>query len=404
MNRLRRGLTCLIVVAFLVLSSAAAAEAAAPAQASVGFEPIPLSLATDAAGHVYLSNIQWEKRVKQYSSDGELLASRGHFEATSGFVTRDITTDAAGNLWVADGAARKVVELGTDGGVLGSWSAQGRGIAIGPSGDVYLVEAKEVARYSADGTLISKWGPPNKPGGFAEAWGIAVGPDGLVYVADTYAERIEVFAADGTFVRGWAIDGEAARQPDYPYGIAIAPSGEVYVADAAGDRVQEFTSSGSVIRAWGGPGGTAGRFYTPTAIAVDPEGHVYVADAGEEYPDEGTARVQKFTADGRFLAQWGDVPPARPRLTAGPANTTRKDFAVFAFSSPEKGASFRCRLRGPSVAAAMKRLRGCSSPQRYVHLRPGRKVFEVFAVVEGRFGPTLRRAWTVFSRPGRNGR
>jgi len=388
----------------VALGPAATADPAGPAHASVGFEPIPLSLATDAAGHVYLSNIQWEKQILQYSADGRLLGKLGNFKAIGGFRTRDITTDAAGDLWVADGAAGKVVELGTDGSVLRSWSAQGRDIAIGPNGDVYLVEAKEVERYSPDGTLISKWGPPSESGEFAEAWGIDVGPDGLVYVADTYADRIEVFEADGTFVRGWGTESQGARQPDWPYGIAVAPSGDVYVADSAGDRVQEFTATGSLVRVWGGPGEKAGRFYTPTAIAVDPEGDVYVADAAEEYPDLGNARVQKFTADGRFLAQWGEVPPARPRLTARPAARTPKDFAVFAFSSPEKGARFVCRLGGRSVPTRMKHLHGCTSPKRYVHLRPGRKVFEVFAVVGRRFGPTLRWTWTVLPRRGRTGK
>jgi streptogramin lyase len=364
----------------------------APAHASIGFEPTPLSLATDAAGHVFLSNFaseflstrQTSKQVKEYSSDGKLLASFGSPLLAGGSQTRALTTDAAGNLWVAGGEGGVVVELGGDGSVLRNWSAEGRDIAIGPTGDVYLVRATEVGRYSPDGTLISKWGAPGGPDGFDDAWGIAVGPDGLVYVADSWAERVDVFEADGTFVRGWKAGG-------IPYGIAVAPSGDVYLADTLAGQVQEFSSTGSPVRTWGRPG----RFYTPTAVAVGPEGDVYVADAAEEYPDAGTARVQKFTADGRFLTQWGDLPIARPRITAAPPRKTRNDSAVLTFSSAEKVNSFECRLQGSSVPAAMTRFRHCSSPKRYGHLGPGYKNFEVFSVVDGREGPVSQKAWTV---------
>jgi len=372
-----------------------------PAHASIGFEPTPLSLATDAAGHVFLSNFasdfisnrQTSKQVQEYSSDGRLLASLGSSALSGGFQTRAITTDAAGNLWVAGGEGGNVVELGSDGGVLRTWAAEGRDIAIGPTGDVYLVGVTGVGRYSPDGNLISKWGGPGGPGSLADAWGIDVGPDGLVYVAEPWAERVDVFDADGTFVRRWKADG-------LPYGIAVAPSGNVYLADTGADRVQEFSSTGSLIRTWGRTGARAGRFYTPTAIAVGPEGDVYVADAAEEYPDEGTARVQKFTSDGRFLTQWGDLPIARPSITTGPSPKTTKESAVLAFSSPGKVTSFACRLRGHLVPAARKRLRRCSSPKRYGHLAPGRKTFEVLSMVDGRYGPPSRRAWTVLARPG----
>jgi DNA-binding beta-propeller fold protein YncE len=372
------------------------APAGSTAHASIGFEPIPLSLATDSFGHLYMTNVQSMPSIYRYSDDGALLARWGHFEPSSAFVGRGIATDAAGDLWVADEAGGKVVEFGTDGGVLRSWNATRDGaIAVGPNGDVYLLNRDEVERFTPDGTLIGKWGSKNNSDGkFAEAYGIATGPNGDVYVADTWGNRVEVFDAEGGFLRSFGSYGHGMPgNLSTPYGIAVAPtSGDVYLADASDDQVVEFSAEGAFIRAWGKPGPRAGQFYTPTAVAVDPAGDIYVADAGEEYPDDGYARVQKFTGEGKFIAQWGEVPALRAKLT----HRTTNDGAVFRFISGQRGARFECRLRGPGVPKKLSRWnQRCSSPKRYGHLAPGRKVFEVWTVLGHRTSGATRYTWNV---------
>ena len=49
---------------------------------------------------------------------------------------------------------------------------------------------------------------------------------------------------------------------------------------------------------WGVEGTGEGQFHEPEGIAVDAEGNVYVADSSN-------LRIQKFTSDGVFLAEWG---------------------------------------------------------------------------------------------------
>jgi DNA-binding beta-propeller fold protein YncE len=402
-GRLTTGFGTLLASAALALGVAAPADAAPAsplgppvAHASVGFEPIPLALAADSLGHLYMTNVQWMSSIYQYSDDGTLLASWGQFKPTSGFVGRGIATDSAGDLWVADEASGKVVEFGTDGSVLRSWDATRDGaIAIGPKGDVYLLNLEEVEHFSPDGTLISKWGSKDGPEGkFAEAYGIATGPNGDVYVVDTWGNRVEVFNSEGTFLRSFGKYGTGPGEFSTPYGIAVAPTtGDVYLADTSGDRVVEFSGEGAFIRAWGKPGPRAGQFYTPTAIAVDPAGNVYVADAGEEYPDDGYARVQKFTGEGKFIAQWGEVPALRAKLTH---QTTKNGGAVFRFTSKQQGVRFECRLHGPGVPKKLKRWnQRCSSPKRYAHLAPGKKQFEVWTVLGHRTSGAARYTWNV---------
>jgi hypothetical protein len=61
-------------VAALAFASLAALSFASSAPA-VGYEPIPLSIATDAAGHVYVSSPLTSTSVQEYSGIGTLLAN-----------------------------------------------------------------------------------------------------------------------------------------------------------------------------------------------------------------------------------------------------------------------------------------------------------------------------------------
>jgi DNA-binding beta-propeller fold protein YncE len=368
-------------------AAASATAAGVSAHASIGFEPIPLSVAADGAGHVYLSNPLRSTSIQQYSSDGAMLANVGTFPGSGNpFEPRDIATDAAGNLYVASGGRAAIYVLGPNGESLRQWSASGgRDLAVGTDGSVYLAGSHEILRFSSEGALLSKWGASGGADGqFGELWGLDTGPSGDVYVADTYGNRIQVFTADGAFVTKWGDYGSKPGQFIYPYGIAVGPSGEVYVAYTANARVQRFSADGALLGTWGGSGRGQGRFHTPTAIAADPAGYVYVADRAEPYPYEGRARVQKFTADGQFVTEWYDGPrslsPGRPRISSTVGRRTTKRSATFSFRSRSKGVRYACRLSGERVSPKLDKWSSCTSPKRYARLRPGRKVFQVRAI------------------------
>ena len=79
-----------------------------------------------------------------------------------------------------------------------------------------------------------------------------------------------------------------------PWGITVAPSGEIYVADWGNDRIARFTADGEFIATYGEPGRAEGMLVKPASVAVDADGNMYVADWGNE-------RVQAFDSDGNFL-------------------------------------------------------------------------------------------------------
>jgi DNA-binding beta-propeller fold protein YncE len=82
-----------------------------------------------------------------------------------------------------------------------------------------------------------------------------------------------------------------------PRGIAVAPNGDVLVADAGNHRIQRFTADGTFIASTGGKGSQPGRFNEPGGVAVDSRGHIYVADTTNH-------RVQELDPSFRFISEW----------------------------------------------------------------------------------------------------
>ncbi|MGE0160180.1 MAG: hypothetical protein AB7T31_12290 [Gemmatimonadales bacterium] len=80
-----------------------------------------------------------------------------------------------------------------------------------------------------------------------------------------------------------------------------------------GPPVLHFDAEGNLLHAWGGPGTETGAYTWPQSnhgITVDGQGNVWIGGNG------GNDRhILKFTADGRFLAQYG-TPGAEPSSTS----------------------------------------------------------------------------------------
>jgi tripartite motif-containing protein 71 len=96
-------------------------------------------------------------------------------------------------------------------------------------------------------------------------------------VVTTFAGNSTSGYTDGT--------GTGARF-SVPKGI-MTDGTNLYVADTGNSRIQKFSASGAYITQWGGRGSGDGQFSSPRGVAVDSTGNVYVADMGNH-------RIQKF--------------------------------------------------------------------------------------------------------------
>jgi len=240
--------------------------------------------------------------------------------ATSFTSVGPVAEDATGDVFVADETARQIVEIGPTGTVLRRWGSPGTGpgqfngqltpsiggLAVAPNGDIYAADTwnGRIQEFSPTGVYVRSWGQQNlasanlKPDDFYGPRGVAVGPDGAVYVADTGHKRIQVFTADGQFLRSIGQAGSAPGQLNEPSSVAVTPSGQVVVADYWNSRIQVFNQQGGFVRAFAVTAWQAGSYDEPQ-IAVDGQGRVLV-------PDPAGGNVFVYSSSGSPLYAWGN--------------------------------------------------------------------------------------------------
>jgi DNA-binding beta-propeller fold protein YncE len=142
-------------------------------------------------------------------------------------------------------------------------------------------------------------------GQFQAPRAIALAADGSLYVADSLNDRIQHLRPDGSVLQTWGTRADVTQGAapggtfNEPWGVAVAPDGSVYVADTWNYRIQKFSADGKFLQMWGtGPALGKDQLYGPRGIAVDRQGRVFVADTGNK-------RIVIYAGDGSYLAELG---------------------------------------------------------------------------------------------------
>ncbi|GMW02883.1 MAG: hypothetical protein AMXMBFR84_40190 [Candidatus Hydrogenedentota bacterium] len=190
------------------------------------------------------------------------------------------------------------------------------GIAINSAGEILVTDYynDRIQTFAADGTYQSEFKTLPNPGA------LTLDPEGMVYVTHFAASiREKDKAGSGDFVSVYSPGGDLKFQFgsrgkgdgefDCPGGIAIGNDGRIYIADQTNHRIQVFDKTGAFLFKWGRHGSAPGEFGGAGAANSRTSGPQFVAvdNTGNVWTTEGSnGRIQKFSCNGQFLAAWGD--------------------------------------------------------------------------------------------------
>jgi len=276
----------------------------------------PRSVAVDAQDNLYV--VDMTGRVQKFSPDGRYLAY-WQMEQTDLGKPKGMSRDALGNIIVIEPHYARVNHHTPDGKLVGRWGGRGtntgslvfpRAAAVNSRGEIYVSEYTTVDRVLKFGPQGTNWlgafGRAGRgPGEFSRAEGLGIDAQDRVYVADSCNHRIQVFDADGKFLRTYGKAGTGPGELSYPYDVRIDREGRQYVCEFGNSRIQVFGPDDQSLEILGGRGGKPGQFSNPWSIALDSKGNLYVADAMNH-------RVQKFVR--KKPEAGGRIPDARCQM------------------------------------------------------------------------------------------
>jgi sugar lactone lactonase YvrE len=256
----------------------------------------PEGVTTDAAGNVYVADT-YNSRIRKITPGGVVTTLAGNgipgFKDTIGAFAQfnfplAIATDAAGNVYVAEYISNCIRKI-TPTGVVST-----------------LAGSSTVGFVNATGTAARF----NRPSG------VTVDASGNVYVGDLFNNCIRKITSQGvvttyagTGIAGFKDSTALLARFNGPSGMAIDALGNIYVAEQGNNRIRKITPTGivSTLAGSGAAGfkdstGTLAMFNVPFGVATDAAGNVYVADFFNN-------RIRKITAGGVVTTLAGSGAP-----------------------------------------------------------------------------------------------
>jgi DNA-binding beta-propeller fold protein YncE len=263
-------------------------------------------------------------RIEVFGPDGAFLYSiptTGNPYAIAG----DFTS-SPGTLYVVEpfNVGPEEVELigadGTPEGFVsempGASTSMPLGIAVDTTRhEVYVTDSgtNQIDKFDEAGNYQGSFdGTSTGSGGLSGPTGIGVDlSTGDFYVADS-GNRIVKFDPTDAFLTDFSSGGSGPGELTNPDGVAVQPgTGDVFVADTGNNRIERFAANGTYNGIWGSSGKAFGQFRSPADVGLAPDGSFYVTDSDN-------ARVEKFGVSGA-LAKFVIGTPSS--FTAGTAHT-----------------------------------------------------------------------------------
>jgi sugar lactone lactonase YvrE len=231
--------------------------------------------------------------LMEFDPDGNFVRGFGDglFDRPHG-----LRIDAQDNIWATDVAANLVYKFNPSGrlemvlgvkGRSGEWHPGGHlrllhepnEAVVGPTGDIFVLQGHGkaescVLKFDEDGTFIKSWGGTGRgPGEFDLPHSLVFDAQGLLYIADRNNARIQVFDADGSYIR-------QSQHPGTPCGLFMAADQHIWLAHGHIGEIMKLDLNGKVVGniVGAGQGKALGKYGEAHYIAVSPRDEIFVAD------------------------------------------------------------------------------------------------------------------------------
>jgi ABC-type Fe3+ transport system permease subunit/DNA-binding beta-propeller fold protein YncE len=260
----------------------------------------PRSLALDRDDNLYVADMTG--RVQKFAPDGHFVLL-WQMPLTDKGKPKGMGRDRDGNIIVVEPHYSRVNHFTPEATLVAQWGSNGtnagqfgmpRAVAVNSRGELYVCEygdSERVQKFAlaktasgshslaTEANLLGGWGSPGTaPGEFNRPEGLAIDAQDRVYEADSCNHRIQIFDANGKFLRAYGHAGSGKGELSYPQDICLDSAGNQYVCEFGNSRIQVFDAHDQPLEIIGGAGGAPGRFANPWAVALDSHGNLYVAD------------------------------------------------------------------------------------------------------------------------------
>jgi len=247
----------------------------------------PRAMALDQDGNIV--TVDFRAMLQTFTPDGELTAAWQTPEHKIGRPS-GLCVDGQGRVLVADSHYHQVLvydKAGTllkkyggdtgDAPLVGMFGYIGD-VAVDSKGFIYIAEAQQherITKITEEGKVVAQWGERGPaPGQFQRIRSLFIDKNDVLYAADACNHRVQVFDADGKFLREFGHD-----LLQYPYDVVVGDQGDIYVCEWGSSRIRRFRNDGALVGTWGEPGRMPGQLGNPWAIALDRKGRLLIADS-----------------------------------------------------------------------------------------------------------------------------
>jgi peptidylamidoglycolate lyase len=225
---------------------------------------------------------------------------------------------------------------GPSGKLLSSWGEnrfiEPHGLRVDSHDNVWVTDRalQQVLEFNHEGKLLLTIGTERVAGTgathFDKPTDIAFASDGSIYVSDGYGNnRVAKFSPDGKFLLDWGHKGHGTGEFDLPHSVAVDAQGLVYIADRSNSRIQIFDANGKFLKMW-----SSSELGRPWSLTIGPDNFLYVVDGGDlkpAPPDRG--QLLKLDLSGKIIAKWSRFGNYDGQIYWGHDVAVGKDGAVY---------------------------------------------------------------------------